>query len=87
MVEKFGPEINKVYFINQYTLIHILAGTGAIEVDFKHYLDWEDKAIYLEKGQYIRFRSDDFVARKSNFHQKNYLETKTSRYSSNTSFP
>ena len=67
MVEKFEPEINNVYFIKEYTLIHILAGTGAIEVDFKSYLDWNDKAIYLEKGQYIRFRSDDFVVRKIEF--------------------
>ena len=67
MVEKLEPEINKVYFINQYTLIHILSGNGSIEVDFKHYSDWEDKAIYLEKGQYIRFRSEDFVVRKVEF--------------------
>ncbi len=79
MVEKFEPEINKVYFINQYTLIHVLSGTGAIEVDFKHYLDWEDKAIYLEKGQYIRFRSDDFVARKIEFPTERLFRNKDFR--------
>ena len=63
MVKKLDAEINKVYFINNYTLVHILSGTGSIEVDFKNYTDWEDKAIYLSKGQYIKFLSDDFVVR------------------------
>lgn len=67
MVEKLIPEINKVYFINQHTLIHILSGTGSIQVDFKNYTDWQDKAIYLEKGQYIKFMSDDFIVRKIQF--------------------
>ena len=63
MVKKTLPEINKVYFINKYTLVHILKGTGTIQVDFKNYDDWSDKAIFLEKGQYIKFMSDDFVVR------------------------
>ncbi len=67
MVTKLTPEINKVYFINQYTLVHILSGTGGIQVDFKNYYDWQDKAIYLSKGQYIKFLSDDFVVRMIDF--------------------
>ncbi len=63
MISKLKPQINKVYFINQYTLVHILSGQGTIEVDFKNYPDWEDKAIYLSKGQYIKFLSDDFEVR------------------------
>ena len=63
MVKKLDAEINKVYFINKYTLVHILSGTGSIEVDFQNYTDWEDKAIYLSKGQYIKFLSDDFTVR------------------------
>ncbi len=63
MVHKIQAEINKVYFINKYTLVHILDGTGNIQVDFKSYEDWEDKAIFLEKGQYIKFMSDDFLVR------------------------
>ncbi len=72
MVEKMFPEINKVYFMDTYTLIHVLSGTGSIEVDFKNYYDWEDKVIYLEKGQYIKFLSEDFVVRKIEFpnHEK-----------------
>jgi len=62
-VEKFSPEINKIYFITEYTLVHILEGTGNIQVDFKSYDDWADKAIYLEKGQYIKFLSEGFVTR------------------------
>ena len=66
-VEKFSPEINKVYFIESYTLIHILSGKGSIQVDFKNYFDWQEKAIFLEKGQYIKFLSDDFTVRKIEF--------------------
>jgi len=56
----FNPEINKVYFINQYTLLIIKTGTGSIQVDFENYFNWQDKGIYLSKGQYIKFLSDDF---------------------------
>lgn len=67
MVSKLLPEVDKVYFINKYTLIHILSGRGNIQVDFENYADWKDKAIYLEKGQYIKFLSDDFIVRKIEF--------------------
>ncbi len=66
-VQKFSPEINKVYFIQKHTLIHILSGTGSIQVDFKNYQDWQQKAIFLEKGQYIKFLSDEFIVRKIEF--------------------
>ncbi len=66
-VEKFSPEINKVYFIKGFTLIHILSGKGSIQVDFKNYFDWQEKAIFLEKGQYIKFLSDDFTVRRIEF--------------------
>lgn len=66
-VEKFSPEINKVYFIERHTLIHILSGKGSIQVDFKNYLDWQEKAIFLEKGQYIKFLSADFIVRRIEF--------------------
>lgn len=66
-VEKFSPEINKVYFIESHTLIHILSGKGSIQVDFKNYFDWQEKAIFLEKGQYIKFLSDDFTIRRIEF--------------------
>ena len=67
MVEKLKPELNKVYFIENYSLFQILEGKGSIEVDFKIYDDWEDKIIYLDKGQYIKFLSDDFHVRKIEF--------------------
>ncbi|MEO9852315.1 MAG: AraC family transcriptional regulator [Reichenbachiella sp.] len=67
MVTKFSPEINKVYFINEYSLYHVLSGSGSIEVDFKNYFDWQDKIIYLNKGQYIKFSSDNFSIRKITF--------------------
>jgi len=66
-VEKFSPEINKVYFIEDYTLIHILEGNGSIQVDFKNYNDWSEKAIFLAKGQYIKFLSDNFMVRRIKF--------------------
>lgn len=70
-VEKFSPEINKVYFIETHTLIHILSGKGSIQVDFKNYFDWQEKAIFLEKGQYIKFLSDDFLVRRIEFSNDN----------------
>ena len=79
MVTKFFPELDKVYFINQYTLFHILNGSGSIQVDFKNYYDWQDKAIYLEKGQYIKFLSDDFEVRKIEFPNKTVFDNKEVR--------
>ena len=67
MVSKIEPELNKVYLINKYTMFHILKGNGGIEVDFKSYHDWRDKLIFLEKGQYIKFLSENFLVRKIEF--------------------
>lgn len=78
-VKKISPEINKVYFINKYTLVHILEGTGNIQVDFKSYDNWEDKAIYLGKGQYIKFLSDDFVVRFIDFPDEILFKSKDVR--------
>ncbi len=79
MVNKINAEINKVYFINKYTLVHILKGSGNIQVDFKNYDDWEDKAIFLEKGQYIKFTSDDFVVRFIDFPDEILFKSKDVR--------
>ncbi|NAS32365.1 helix-turn-helix domain-containing protein [Flavobacteriaceae bacterium R38] len=79
MVEKINAEINKVYFIDKYTLVLILEGTGNIQVDFKNYHDWQDKAIYLEKGQYIKFLSDDFVVRFISFPDEIFFKSKDVR--------
>ena len=79
MVEKLHPEINKVYFITTYTLIHIMSGKGSIQVDFKNYTDWNDKAIYLEKGQYIKFLSEDFLIRKIEFPNETIYKNKEIR--------
>lgn len=79
MVKKLHPQINKVYFINQYTLVHILSGSGTIEVDFKNYPDWEDKAIYLSKGQYIKFLSDNFQVRLIEFPDEVLFKSKDVR--------
>ena len=70
MVSKFTPEANKVYFINDYTLYHILEGNGGIQVDFKAYHDSKDKIIFLDKGQYIKFLSENFIVRQIVFQDK-----------------
>lgn len=67
LVTKFSPEVGKVYLIEDYTLLHVLEGIGSIEVDFKHYLDWDNKLIFLDKGQYIKFLADGFSVRKITF--------------------
>lgn len=79
VVQKFHPTLNKVYFVNTYSLFHIRTGSGAIQVDFKNYEDWQDKAIYLEKGQYIKFLSDDFSVRKIEFPSQKLFHNKDVR--------
>ncbi len=79
MVTQIIPEINKVYFINKYTLFHILEGTGGIQVDFKNYHDWHNKIIFLDKGQYIKFMSDNFVVRRIEFQDEKVFNNKDVR--------
>ena len=67
MVKKITPIMKQVYFIKTHTLYHILEGSGGIQVDFKTYHDWSDKIIFLEKGQYIKFLSENFVIRQIEF--------------------
>lgn len=79
MVTKFYPEANKVYNINHNTLYHILEGSGGIQVDFKNYLDWEDKLIFLETGQYIKFLSDSFEVRRIDFQDDTFFNNEDVR--------
>ena len=79
MVKKIEPELNEIYFINQYSLLHILQGTGEIQVDFENYENWSNKAIFLEKGQYIKFLSDNFKIRIIEFPDENYFGSKDVR--------
>lgn len=79
MIVKFSPETDKVYAIDKYTLFHVLQGSGSIQVDFKNYTDWQDKLIYLEKGQYIKFLSTSFVIRKIEFEDETLFFDKEAR--------
>ena len=79
MVNKFQPELNKIYFIEKYTMLHILKGNGGIEVDFKSYHDWRDKLIFLEEGQYIKFLSENFEVRKIEFKAEKIFRNKNVR--------
>lgn len=79
MITKFTPETDKVYFIKSNSLFHILEGSGSIQVDFKNYTDWQDKLIYLEKGQYIKFLSPNFVIRKIEFEDEQVFQDKEVR--------
>lgn len=79
MISKIQPELNKVYLIENYTMFHILKGNGGIEVDFKSYHDWDDKLIFLDKGQYIKFLSDSFLVRKIEFKEENIFRNKEVR--------
>ncbi len=67
MVSKFTPKVNKIYLLETHSLFHIMKGKGTIQVDFKSYLNWDDKLIFLEKGQYIKFSSDSFIVRRIDF--------------------
>ncbi|MCR9252825.1 MAG: helix-turn-helix domain-containing protein [bacterium] len=60
-------------------MFHILRGNGAIEVDFKPIHNWEDKLIFLEKGQYIKFLSEGFEIQKIEFDDDLIFENKDFR--------
>lgn len=79
MVESFKAEINKIYFVETYSLFLINSGTGTIEVDFQNYSNWQDKAIYLEKGQYIKFLSEDFEVIQLQFPQEHIYHSEDVR--------
>lgn len=78
-VKEFLPEIDKVYLLEKDTVFQILSGNGCIQVDFKNYSDWLDKAFFLEKGQYIKFLSTDFQVIKIEFHNSVLTEDKEYR--------
>lgn len=48
-------------------MIQVLQGRGSIEVDFRQYFDWDNRLIFLEPGQYIKFLTETFVLRKIEF--------------------
>ena len=51
-------------------MLHVLEGNGGIEVDFKSYHNWKDKLLFLSPGQYIKFLSETFIARKIEFKEE-----------------
>lgn len=65
--------------MDTYSMFHILEGTGNIEVDFKSYDDWNDKLIFLDKGQYIKFASGNFLVRKIEFEEESLFYSKEVR--------
>lgn len=79
MVSKITPKKDDVIFITKNSMLHILSGTGGIEVDFKIFHDWHDKLIFLDKGQYIKFLSDDFIIRKIDFEDDTMHQNKEFR--------
>lgn len=59
-VEKKSPEIGQIYFIENRSILQILSGEGSIQIDFRNYKKWEQRLIFLDKGQYIQFHSSHF---------------------------
>ena len=60
-------------------MFHVLNGNGSIEVDFSRYHDWKDKLIFLEKGQYIKFLSENFLVRRIEFDDEKVFRNKDVR--------
>ncbi|WP_343488309.1 AraC family transcriptional regulator [Allomuricauda sp. d1] len=79
MLHNFFPDINKVYYLTQPALFHIISGSGGIQVDFENYFGWTNKAIFLEKGQYVKFLSDDFKVEKMEFFDSGILDDRAAR--------
>lgn len=65
--------------MTRHALIYVVSGTGGIQVDFENYYGWDGKAIFLEKGQYIKFLSDDFEIEKIEFSEDGVMADKESR--------
>lgn len=65
--------------MTQHSLFLIQSGAGSIQVDFENYYGWVNKAIFLEKGQYIKFLSDDFKVEKMEFPDSGILDHRTAR--------
>ncbi len=50
-----------MYYVHKLpTLYFIQRGSGSIEVDFRHYANWDLKLIFIDRDQYIRFPNDTF---------------------------
>lgn len=79
MIKKFIPEVNKIYLIQKHTMYHIMEGMGSIEVDFKQYKNWDNKVIFLNKGQYIKFTSGNFIVRKIELEEQHVTHNKEVR--------
>lgn len=65
--------------MTQHSLFFVVSGSGGLQVDFENYYGWDNKAIFLEKGQYIKFLSDDFEVEKMEFPDNGVLNDKTAR--------
>ena len=79
MIYRLIPENNKAYQIEKHSMYHIQEGIGGIEVDFRIYHDWNDKLIFLEKGQYIKFLSSGFQVRVIEFEDEIVFRNKDVR--------
>ena len=79
MIVRFSPENNEVIFIQNCTVFHILKGVGSLEIDFQKYFNWDDKLIYLERGQYIKFLAPNFLVQKVEFPSQMIRATKSAR--------
>jgi AraC-like DNA-binding protein len=79
VVSELKPVVNQAYIIENNTMLHILKGCGSIDVDFKRYHNWQDKLIFLDKGQYVKYQSDQFEVRKIEFDNSHLFKNRDAR--------
>ncbi len=79
MTNEFTAESYKVYDIQQYTMLNILEGSGRFMIDFKTYKCCKKKAIFLEKGQFVKFLGDQFKVRFITFSDTDILQSRDAR--------
>lgn len=67
MLEFFQPSLNQRISSDQHLMIWIRSGQGLIEVDFQVYSDFQNRILFLEPHQSIRFLFGEFEVGKLEF--------------------
>lgn len=70
MLQFFRPSINQRMSFDQHVMIWIRSGHGLIEVDFQTYSEFENRLLFLEPRQYIKFVFGNFEVGKIEFPAK-----------------
>ena len=77
--ETLNPAANKVYRFSNHAML-LTAGSGIFQVDFRDYHAFQNRAIFLECGQYIRLIEGDLTFQVIHFPEDLVLSAADSRF-------